>query len=559
MAELRQTCQQVKADIINTTRTLALALALPRFFRDRVTLDRAQEETKRLLDTRVERFLELCRVQIYERAGSPYRALLRHAGCAFADLETNVKRHGLEETLALLAGEGVYLTSDEFKGKTRVIRGHTSFRVVPKDFEQRNSMVGFTIESSGTRNAPVSTFSPLKYRGVQAMGNAIFYAAHDLFSCAHAVYEPVIAGRMNHVIINGKLGIATDRWFALKVPAHSRAEDKYHYLNAQLVATLGRRFGPGIADPEFLDPGDVQPILTWASELGRQRRHCCITTVVSNAARISREASRVGLSLETTTFSCSGEPLTEAKRQLIEKAGARIALHYGPGGGNGTSLGCTNPQSIDEMHVPWSVFTLVENPRSLDYEGSPIYPLMITTLDASAPRLLFNVENGDYATLLKRDCGCPLQRVGFSQHLHTVRSFEKFTSEGMNYSARELFDLLENTIPSEFGGGPGDYQLVEEEDDNGQSRLTLVVHPGLGTLNEERLISRLQWSLAQGSRNHRFMSKLWQDAGAFRVRREAPYASRRGKILPLHISQARNKLSDDERTRTEIGSDAPGF
>ena len=134
MVTLRQTCHQVKADIINTTRTLALALALPRFFRDRVTLDRAQEETKRLLDTRVERFLELCRVQIYEHAGSPYRSLLRHAGCAFADLETSVKRHGLEETLALLAGEGVYLTSDEFKGKTLVIRGRTSVRVGPKDF-----------------------------------------------------------------------------------------------------------------------------------------------------------------------------------------------------------------------------------------------------------------------------------------------------------------------------------------------------------------------------------------------------------------------------------------
>jgi hypothetical protein len=162
---------------------------------------------------------------------------------------------------------------------------------------------------------------------------------------------------------------------------------------------------------------------------------------------------------------------------------------------------------------------------------------MLTTLHASAPRLLLNVENGDYVTLVKRDCGCALERAGFTQHLHTIRSFEKFTTEGMNYFTMDLFKLLEKKIPSEFGGGPGDYQLVEEEDGSGQTRLTLVVHPGVGDLNEEKLLSRLQQSLAQGSRSNRFMSRVWQDAGTFRIRREAPYASARGKILPLHISQ----------------------
>ena len=537
MTNLKQTYHQLKSDFINIKRTLALAAALPKFFRERITLHRAQEETKRLLDARAERFLELVRSQIYERPGSPYLSLLRHAGCEFSDLETGVKSHGLEETLAQLAEEGVYFTSDEFKGKTEVTRGGMSFRVSPRDFERRDSSAGFTMESSGTRNQPIGTFSPLEWRALHAVGEAINYSAHDLFSCAHAVYEPIIAGRMSFVIIMGKLGIPTDRWFALKVPVHSLAEVRYHYLNARLVAMMGRRFGPGIASPESLDAGDVKPILEWVLEKRRQGRNCCITTVMSTAARISREASEAGLSLEGTTFSASGEPLTQSKRQLIEKAGARVAPRYGPGGGNGASFGCGNPQFIDEMHVPQSTFTFVENRRPLDYGGPPIYPLMLTTLHASASRLLLNVENGDYATLVKRDCGCALERVGFTQHLHTIRSFEKFTSEGMNYSGSDLFELLENTIPSEFGGGPGDYQLVEEEDDNGQTRLTLVVHPGVGDLNEQKLLSRLQQSLAQGSRNHRFMSRLWQDAGAFRVRREAPYASARGKILPLRISQ----------------------
>ncbi len=80
---------------------------------------------------------------------------------------------------------------------------------------------------------------------------------------------------------------------------------------------------------------------------------------------------------------------------------------------------------------------------------------------------------------------------------------------------------------------------MEEEDSTGQTRLTLLVHPEVGKLDEDRLLSRLMEGLAQGSRGNRFMSKLWQDAGTFRIKREIPFASPRGKILPLHIRPVR--------------------
>jgi hypothetical protein len=63
------------------------------------------------------------------------------------------------------------------------------------------------------------------------------------------------------------------------------------------------------------------------------------------------------------------------------------------------------------------------------------------------------------------------------------------------------------------------------------------VHPEVGELDNEKLLSRLQVGLAQGSRNHRFISKIWQDAGTFRIKRELPHSSARGKILPVHIKQ----------------------
>jgi len=127
------------------------------------------------------------------------------------------------------------------------------------------------------------------------------------------------------------------------------------------------------------------------------------------------------------------------------------------------------------------------------------------------------------------------EKVGLTLHIHGVRSYEKFTSEGMNYFYGDLFELFEKILPSEFGGGPGDYQLVEEEDDNGQTRLTLLVHPQIAPLDEARLLLRLGETLARGAKSSRFMTNVWQSAGTFRVRRQAPYASRRGKILPVHV------------------------
>jgi len=534
MASLKENYRQVRSELGRIKSTLALAAALPRFFRHPITVQQAEEEVKRLLDTRVERFLELARTQIYDCPGSPYLKLLKHAGCELSDLQTQVHRHGLEETLLRLAGEGVYLTSDEFKGKKEVVRGVESFLVSPGEFERRDTSAGFTIQSSGTRNAPISTFSSLEWRTIQLMGWAIYYAAHDLFSCAHAVYEIILTGRVNYPLYNAKFGIATERWFSPRIPVDSWRGGKYHYLYTYPTVIMGKWFGPGIAAPELLDMGDVEPIVQWVLEKRREGKKCCIIAIVSNAVRIARGALEMGVSLEGTKFRAAGEPITESKRALIERVGALLVPGYGFGGGLGSGLGCGNPGFIDEMHVPQTMLTVVEHPKPLDYSAPPIHPLLLTTLHRSAPRLLLNVENGDYVTMVRRDCGCALGRVGFTQHLHTIRSFEKFTTEGRNYFTADLFGLLESTIPREFGGGPGDYQLMEEEDDNAQTRLTLLVHPEVGELNEQRLLEALQEGLANGSTDRR-AARIWQAAGTLRIRRQVPYASPRGKTLPLHI------------------------
>jgi hypothetical protein len=232
----------------------------------------------------------------------------------------------------------------------------------------------------------------------------------------------------------------------------------------------------------------------------------------------------------------TGEPLTDTKREVIESAGARAIPRYAYGGSINISYGCANPVHTDESHVNQHLLALIASPHRVANAGPGVHPLLCTTINPRFPRVLLNVASGDYGNLSQRDCGCLLEKTGLSLHLHHIRSFEKFTSEGMNFFYGDLYELFERTLPCEFGGGPGDYQLMEEEDETGQTRLTLVVHPQVEVLDERKILARLRAELSQRSRGDRFMTDVWAKSGTFKLKREVPYASPRGKVLPLHMT-----------------------
>src|SRR6185369_11955057 len=129
--------------------------------------------------------------------------------------------------------------------------------------------------------------------------------------------------------------------------------------------------------------------------------------------------------LQGTKFLASGEPLTAAKREIIERAGAGVTCRYAFTELGIAGFGCGSPASPDEVHVHENVLALVAHPEAIG--GPGVHPLLFTTADRRADRLLLNVANGDYGVLQKRDCGCALERAGLALHLHDIRSYEKFT------------------------------------------------------------------------------------------------------------------------------------
>jgi hypothetical protein len=148
--------------------------------------------------------------------------------------------------------------------------------------------------------------------------------------------------------------------------------------------------------------------------------------------------------------------------------------------------------------------------------------------------VLLNVSAGDLAVVERRKCACPLETAGWTEHLHSIRSFEKLTAGGMTFLDTDLVGVLEEVLPRRFGGGPTDYQLVEEESAEGRPALRLLVHPRVGAVDALAVSRVFLDAIGSGSGAQKVMQLAWHDAGVLRVERQPPRTTDLGKILHLH-------------------------
>jgi hypothetical protein len=185
------------------------------------------------------------------------------------------------------------------------------------------------------------------------------------------------------------------------------------------------------------------------------------------------------------------------------------------------------------MHALTDMHALVQPGPSGRASHFPATALLLTSLRPTTPFLLLNVSMGDQAELTRRTCGCPLERLGWTTHLQTVRSFEKLTAGGMTFFDTDVIRVLEKGLPARFGGRPTDYQLVEETA-AGQPRLRLLVHPSVGPLDENEVADIFLALIGGGSGSKRVKELQWRQAGVLQVERRPPMATASGKSLHLH-------------------------
>ena len=160
--------------------------------------------------------------------------------------------------------------------------------------------------------------------------------------------------------------------------------------------------------------------------------------------------------------------------------------------------------------------------------------MVLTTLLPVCPKVMLNVETGDSAVVVERDCGCAAGEIGFRTHLHTIRGDDKLTIEGMGFVGADVLLLVDELLPRRFGGAPTDYQLVEREQD-GLQRVDVVVDPSVGPVDEREVVEVVLETLGSGLAYRRMVVDLWRQADAVSVVRRAPHATRTAKVQPLHV------------------------
>lgn len=524
-------------------RSARLLLRLPEFLRQPLSIDECRRILQRRLDRRQEDFLELFRTAVIGNPANPYNALLRHAGCEWGDLERMVRRDGLEVALANLFRAGVYLTTDEYKGRRPARRGSAWIHVTPRLLQNPLAAPDFLARTGGSRGA--ATPIPLALACVRdrAVNMALALHARGGDAWRKAIWEVSGIGPLLWYSASGE---PVSRWFskaALDAPDLPRRQAWKARTETALLSWAGRRSGRGLPVREFVPVDAPLAIVRWMERTLAERAVPHLWTSTSAAVRVCREAQRVGASLAGAQFTVTGEPVTAARLGAIAQAGAVAVPDYGSADSGGSvSAGCLSPAAPDDVHLFSDLNALIQ----ADGPEPPRHALLLTSIRATSPFIFVNLVMGDRAHLTERACGCPLEALGWRTHLHGIRSYEKLTAGGVTFMDTDVIRVLEEILPQRFGGGPADYQLVEDAGENGQPRLRLLVHPNVGSADAAQVMEAFLAALAAGSATERLMVNQLRQERILAVERAAPYATSAGKVLHLWSGREPERGRRDE-------------
>jgi hypothetical protein len=424
---------------------------------------------------------------------------------------------------------------DEFKGRRAAVRGSVSIMVDPARLRLLTSCSAghVSAQSSGSRGASTGAAYDLAHIRERAVNVLLVLDALDGVDWLHATWGVPGGGAMIHLLDYAALGAPPVRWFS-QVDPSTPGLHPGQLWGARAICWWSVLAGVRLPTPRHVPLEGALPIARWMADVLRTGEIPHLQTYVSSAVRVCRQALDAGIDIRGARFTVGGEPITAARLATIGEAGAEAVQRYATAEASHIGYGCLAPNAADDQHLLYDFNALIQADSGQERPDLPPGALLLSSLRATAPLMLLNVSMGDRAEVVERACGCPLERLGWTTHLHSIRSFEKLNAGGMTFLDADIIRVLEEVLPARFGGGPTDYQLLEEEADDGRPCVRLLVHPKLGPLDARAVAEAFLARIGPGRGAKRVMALQWRAAGLPRVERRAPLATGSGKILHLH-------------------------
>jgi len=525
-----------------------LLFQLPGFFGHSFSPEEARAAIDRRFAGRDASFLRLVERGIFGYARSPYLPLFKAADCTLEDVRSMVRSRGLEETLRALCEAGVYITFEEFKGRTPVVRGSLTYPVKARDFDNPYLSSSYRLTSGGTTGAGTRVVMDLDFLLDTTPSRVLAFEAHGVLGAPTALWYGILPDgtSINNLLRSTCFGSVPLKWFTPITSGDLRPALIYR-LATYYIILLGRLRGHPMPWPEPLRLDHAVVLARWISKMLASEGRCLLRAHVSMAVRVCIAAREAGLDLTGATLMGGGEPPTPAKVREIKRSGATWVPTYVSAETGPVGYGCARPADGNDVHFMKDQLALIQHPRPVAGSDVVVDAFYFTTLLPTAPKLMLNVANDDYGVIEHRSCGCPLEACGYTEHLRHIHSYSKLTGEGMTLVGSDMLRILQEVLPARFGGSPLDYQLIEEEDEQGFTRLALIVSPKVPIENEQQVTETVFEALRRGSPVADLARAQWSQAGTLRVKRMEPISTRRGKLMPLYLARRGTTATREQR------------
>ena len=490
-------------------------------------------------------FLTALRRVAVDGPANPYREMLALSGSSYPDVEECVRRQGLEAALHELRSAGVYLTQDEFKGKTPIVRAGREIPSSPGSFQNPFVKGSMRHVSSGSRGNSVVTMRSSEFTRQQEAMHELVVREFQLDQVAQVLLRPMLPSALGlqYCAIAARNGHRMEAWYA---PGRSGLYEPA----TKVLAAIARAYGCRIPWPKVIPDNDFSPVAELVARLRKEDVACLVSGPVSSAARLAGAALDRNLDIRGTLFLVSGESLTQGKGSVIARAGGAPYARYGVSEMGFVGHACREMKMQNRVHLYTNAVAAITHRRRAHLAELEVDSLLFTTLLPSAPHIFINFEVDDSGVLEKTNCDCEFSRAGMRWSIRDISSFGKMTGHGVTILGTDLVRLLEQILPARLGGHPGDYQLVELEG-AGQTILELRVSPRVPGSSIEKIRACFMEEL--GSIYGGALAKrIWTHSDALKVVLAEPFVTHTGKVHSLHLLGAPQRISEKRTARDAL-------